>query len=954
MRRELGWMTLCGTLLVSPIGAAANEDANPRQEAIEHLKAELPRAQLLRTESRVSRVFGQPLAHGVEPIDAAERFRTAHSEVFGVIPTDLKPHSLLADARATQPLKLNRETGQYEFTLVYYAQYHNDIPVFRSDLRLLVRNEPGFPVVLAASALHDLGDFSLPTGLRTEMGTEEFVAAKFAVASANALSTSPNLKNFTPPETVIWAGVDGMQVEPRPAIVFIADDAVVPGGVADEKWLYVADAESGAILYREDQILELDVVGNVSGLGTETSGAEQCADEIMMPMPYARVNIGGTVAFTDLNGDFVIPNAGTADVTVESGVRGQYFRVFHQPTNSETELSQVVSPAGPADFLHNATNTEFRRAEVNAYIHANAIRDYVLNYIPDYPVIAGQTEYSITVNEGANSFCPGNAQYQGNNLRFCASSATRPNTAWNSVVYHEYGHHLVSVGGSGQGAYGEGMGDVASMLVLDESGTGYGFFGNGTCDEPLRDADNDCQYQTTGCSSCGSTVHACGRLISGCVWSLRNELLITEPVNYRDILSDLALNSILLHSGSSITPSIAIDYLTLDDNDSDIGNGTPHFQEICAGFGVHNMPCPMLDAVGFNYPAGLPDVVVPNQSATLMVNALAVSDSPVPGTGMISYRVGNAGPFTTVNMTQVSPNQYEAALPAASCPETIEFYVSVEAASAGVVTDPANAPASTFSAVAASGTITEVLYDFELNPGWTVSSTATDGGWDNNPGVPVSGCDRGNPSADFDGSGQCWLTDNSAASACNSDVDNGSTTLTSQVLDLSGLSSPRVSYARWFSNSDGDGPETDRLIVEISSNGGANWSNLETVGPTTTSPNPEVLGGWFVKTYAIPASAQFRIRFIAEDIGAQSVVEAGIDAFEIYDFECDAVSVPGDMNCDGVVSVGDIGAFVLALTDPTGYAVQFPDCDINQGDINMDGFVTVSDIGPFVALLTSM
>lgn len=63
-------------------------------------------------------------------------------------------------------------------------------------------------------------------------------------------------------------------------------------------------------------------------------------------------------------------------------------------------------------------------------------------------------------------------------------------------------------------------------------------------------------------------------------------------------------------------------------------------------------------------------------------------------------------------------------------------------------------------------------------------------------------------------------------------------------------------------------------------------------------------------------------------------------------------SLTGDMNCDGVVSVADIGAFVLALTNPAGYAATFPDCDIANGDINGDGSVSVGDIGPFVALLT--
>ncbi|MDX2198257.1 MAG: hypothetical protein SF069_04700 [Phycisphaerae bacterium] len=63
-------------------------------------------------------------------------------------------------------------------------------------------------------------------------------------------------------------------------------------------------------------------------------------------------------------------------------------------------------------------------------------------------------------------------------------------------------------------------------------------------------------------------------------------------------------------------------------------------------------------------------------------------------------------------------------------------------------------------------------------------------------------------------------------------------------------------------------------------------------------------------------------------------------------------SLPGDMNCDGIVSVGDIAGFVLALTDPAGYAAQFPNCDINNADINQDNVVSVGDISGFVALLT--
>lgn len=950
MRRASGCLAALTISLICGIDVRSGAEESPTQAAITRLQHEVPQAKIFYSGSRISRVYGGAMSFGESPQDSAAKFQAAHAAIFGVASTDLKPHSLLEDRRSLQPVKLNRATGEFEFSLVYYTQYHADIEVFRSDLRLLVRNEPGYPLVLAASSLRDLDGFTMPPALRNSLNEDAYIQSTFASVLDDVLAASPRLKNFTQPKVVIWAGVDEQVVAPRAALTFVADDAPIVDGVADEKWLFVADAESGEILYQEDQILELDITGSVSGLATAGSGSEQCGDEPATPLPYARVAVGATVAFADVNGNFVLPNAGTSAVTVSSGVRGQYFRVYHQPTGAETSLSQSVTPPGPVNFVHNAANTADRRGEVNAYLSGNRIRDFVLNVNPAYPVIGNQTEFSMTVNEGASGFCPGNAQYQGNNLRFCAAGGQYPNTAWSSVVFHEYGHHLVSSGGSGQGAYGEGMGDVCSMLLLDESGIGFGFFG--ACNTPLRDGNNTCQYSAASCSSCGSEVHACGQLIAGCVWDLRNALVITHPGDYREILSDLALNSILMHSGSGINAAIPIDYLTLDDNDSNINNGTPNFQAICTSFGAHGIACPVLDPVGFSYPSGLPDMVNPNQPTMIAVNALALTDTPVPGTGTLSYRIGSSGTFTTVSMSQSSPNHYQATLPATACPQTIEFYFSVQTTSSGVVTDPGNAPTGVYRAVAASGTITAVAYNFQTNPGWTVASTASDGPWDTNPGVPVSGCNRGNPQTDYDGSGQCWMTDNSAASACNSDVDNGSTTLTSQVLNLAGLAAPHVTYARWFSNNTGDGPETDTLRVEISTNGGTNWAALETVGPTSASPNPQIGGGWYVRTYSIPASAQFRIRFIAEDVAPQSVVEAAIDAFEIFDLDCSTTFLPGDMNCDGVVGVGDIAGFVLALTDPAGYEAAFPSCDINHADVNNDSTISVGDIAVFVALLT--
>ena len=129
--------------------------------------------------------------------------------------------------------------------------------------------------------------------------------------------------------------------------------------------------------------------------------------------------------------------------------------------------------------------------------------------------------------------------------------------------------------------------------------------------------------------------------------------------------------------------------------------------------------------------------------------------------------------------------------------------------------------------------------------------------------------------------------------------------------------------------------------MEVSSNGGANWSNLETVGPTGS----EVDGDWFLKTWDLVSHValtdEFRIRFTASDLSDGSVVEAGIDAFEIVDFLCDVDDCEGDANGDGIVDPLDSG-FVLARF---GCEVGGGDPTCDDADQNGDGLVDPLDVG---------
>ncbi len=550
---------------------AGGRDAHPTQDqAVAALRAQAPEAFVYAEDARIVRVGGQPLAFGTSPEASAEQFRALHAGVFGVTPDDLLVVVQAEDAPVALPVMWEPERGDYKFKLVCYAQYRDGIPVFRSDLRLLVRNEDGFPLVLAASSLHDIGDFRPDVRLLTgKMPVPQ-------MAPGTLIST---------PEPVIWAGIEGQIDQPRLAYTLIAEKGVSLDS-DHEKWLYVIDAATSKVLLREDQIITTDVSGNVSGMATPGPKADFCATEITTAMPWITVSItGGSSAYADGSGNFTIANGGTSAVTVNSPMSGHYFYVDNVQGTEET-LSVSVTPPGPANFLHNADNTaEFVRAQINGYIQANVVRDFCLTYNPSYPTISTQTNFPVYVNR-TDGYCPGNAWYDGVSLNMCASGSGYPNTSWSNIIHHEYGHHMVAMGGSGQGAYGEGMGDCVGMLIADDPVCGYGFLGN--CNSGIRTGANTYQYP------CSGEIHDCGQLISGCVWSTRTELYATNPATYLQILSNLTVNSILLHTGTGITPSITVDFLTLDDNDGNINNGTPHRNEICAGFGAHNMTCPPL------------------------------------------------------------------------------------------------------------------------------------------------------------------------------------------------------------------------------------------------------------------------------------------------------------------------------------------------------------------------
>jgi len=864
---------LAAMLAAGFLGASALAADSP----LDQLLAARPGVQAFEWNGQLSRLYGAPMSFGADPEDSAWSFLERHAAVFGADLTDLRqvPN---ADGLVYQPVMYDRRTGDFKFFAIYFTQVRNDVRVFDSNLTLVVRNDRAarYPVVLAVNNLKDLSTFNQPQ--------------QVILTSADVRNLGNPYPAVDEPQQIIFVDERGEQGRAVLAYSYVSETGRPELGISVgldgrprqggyDKRLVIVDAVTGAIIDQETLVHAVDVTGNVKGKATPGVLPDKTNNppvEVNLPNVTVQI-ISGNSANTNGVGDFVIPHGGSQQVTVRSRMFGP--SLSQGVVNSGGAAIQIdlsVLPPGPADFMHNDVPAEFATAQVNAMLQTSMIHSRVIEINPSYP----QVNRSFTANVNLTNTC--NAFYNGSSINFYRRGGGCWNTAYSTVVHHEYGHKLVGDAGTSQGAYGEGMGDVMAIVMTENPITGEDFFENGN---DIRDARAGRQYP------CSGEIHFCGQILSGCAYFTQEALRITEPTEYGNILGDLALNAILFRP-SGITPAITIDWLTLDDDDNNLGNGTPHYREIDDGFSRHNMDPPPLALLDFNYPNGRPELIDPNGGTTFRVEVAPINGQPQSGTGRLHYNAGSG--WVDIPMDEVQSNIYDATFPAIDCGEQVAYYISARTTDNTLVTDPNNAPSSSFSTISAFGITVFFEDNFETNMGWTVQNeNLSDGAWER--AVPAQGGSRGDPPSDFDGSGRCFVTDNGS----QGDVDGGPTRLISPTIDMSG-GDGLVRYARWYRWFNGS--NVDRFTVEISNDDGSNWTIVENL---LDQGEQWRIHEFRVSDYVTPTSTM-KLRFNAVDNPNDSVVEAGIDAVQIFSIDCGGggnytLDVTG--TCPGTVNV---------------------------------------------------
>ncbi len=420
-------------------------------------------------------------------------------------------------------------------------------------------------------------------------------------------------------------------------------------------WEALVDAHSGEVLAFEDTrhyaATHRRVQGGVypvSNDGQVPDGVEQAG----WPMPLDNVTTPSGTVGTDSGGNLPSP----VDGTITSSLSGSYVHIndhcgpISLSSSGDLDFGTSTGTDCATPGFGGAGNTHSSRT---GFYELNRLGESARARLPSNTWLTQQ----LTANVNINSSC---GAYWNGTVNFFRSSSQCGNPGEIASVYdHEWGHGLDQNDATPGVSYpGEGIADLYAALRLNTSCIGRGFFLSQNCtgygdpcidctgvrdiDYAMRASGLPHTYTWANGSYC-SAVHCKGAVYAEAVWDLWKRDLAVVPYSMDDNTAlEVVTRMTYLGAGGVGTwfsggppwggcsaSGGYLNYLAADDDNGNVGDGTPHMTAIYNAFNRHEIAC-NTPAVVDSGCAGTP-TVAPVVTASAGDRAADLSWSAVSG-----------------------------------------------------------------------------------------------------------------------------------------------------------------------------------------------------------------------------------------------------------------------------------------------------------------------------------
>ncbi|MBM4061166.1 MAG: hypothetical protein FJ265_08735 [Planctomycetes bacterium] len=764
-----------------------------------------------------------------------------------------------------------------------FDQHFRGLPVIggRADVRI---HMTGAVSMLGSTAFPVPPDFDVTPAL----------AEQLAVAIAwRALDQAPTgvLQPGVPrgPRLVIWGAAGAADRAPF-ALAWEVPVSNVDRGGRGPIGRYYVDARTGAVLhYRNDKHecgglacahpdhgkahperlgpvspLPVPVPTTVTVMAWTRTGDDGYSPLVNVPLPGLEVNVPGVgTRTTDQNGEFTIDIAAPVSIAVGlldgrhhapiAGANAPSANVVVSPGNSAT-IQLLTAAATTNEAAHTTTSWWVDRT--NTWVRS--ILDLTVpNTRSEMDTISGIVP---TVNRA--SLC--NAYYVGNSINFYQAGGGCANTAFSTVIAHEWGHGLDDRFGGISNDVGDGLsegwGDILGMYLVDSPLLGSGFQTPGVA---LRRGDNSLLYPQTG-----QPVHTAGQVWMGFAWRLRERLRATYGTQQAIEISDEIVVGSVVADATNQADAV-LEVFLADDDDGNIFNGVPHYAELSGAAVDKNLPYPPIFTMSLAH-ARLGDTG--DRLAPRRVDCTAASISNGSITQVRLFYDAGAGPVVRTMHPNGGPNGYRAMLPGVPG-GSVEYHIEAVHSTGATKRLPVTGE---YSYLTSGPFVGFHRQDFDSGaPGWTHGRVGGTGNDDWEIGAPAG--DSGttpvpwsDPSA-ANSTGAVYGTDLGAGPADGRYSDGSDCYLRSPAIDCTGRFGCHLRFRRWLTVEAGLHDQATILV-----NGIQVWQN---------PPSGHVLDSvWQTVEYAIPMADNHPAVRVEFRLTSNATVNFGgwnIDDFEI-------------------------------------------------------------------------